>query len=103
MPAAVRSWAQPTLVLWPLISEDEVREMFSRLYAEGEGSVPELKTYYEFTYEDYPENPLVQTRAITRVIICGLDIAVSFQPASFGGGGKTGPMGRKASPSCWKA
>ncbi len=46
--------------LWPLLTEDEVREMFSRLYTEGEGSVPELKSYYEFTYEDIPSNPLVQ-------------------------------------------
>ena len=34
--------------------------MFARLYTEGEGSVPELKTYYEFTYYDVPSNPLVQ-------------------------------------------
>ncbi len=46
--------------LWPQMTEDEVREMFTRLYTEGEGSVPELKTYYEFTYEDAPSNPLVQ-------------------------------------------
>ena len=46
--------------LWPLLDEDEVREIFSKLYTEGEGSVPELKTYYEFTYEDTPTNPLVQ-------------------------------------------
>jgi 2-polyprenyl-3-methyl-5-hydroxy-6-metoxy-1,4-benzoquinol methylase len=46
--------------LWPLLDEDEVREMFAKLYTEGEGSVPELKTYYQFTYEDTPSNPLVQ-------------------------------------------
>ncbi len=46
--------------LWPLISENEVREMFTRLYTDGEGSVPELKTYYEYTYIDEPSNPLVQ-------------------------------------------
>jgi 2-polyprenyl-3-methyl-5-hydroxy-6-metoxy-1,4-benzoquinol methylase len=46
--------------LWPLLGEDEVREMFSRLYSEGEGSVAELKSYYEFTYDDAPTNPLVQ-------------------------------------------
>jgi len=50
--------------LWPLISEDEVREMFTRLYTEGEGSVPELKTYYEYTYHDSPDNPVVQAYEI---------------------------------------
>ncbi len=46
--------------LWPLLSEEEVREMFTRLYTEGEGSVAELKSYYAFTYDDTPANPLVQ-------------------------------------------
>ena len=46
--------------LWPRLSEREVREMFARLYTEGEGSVPELRSYYGFTYEDSPDNPLVQ-------------------------------------------
>lgn len=46
--------------LWPQLDDDAVREMFSRLYTEGEGSVPELKTYYDFTYRDEPGNPLVQ-------------------------------------------
>jgi 2-polyprenyl-3-methyl-5-hydroxy-6-metoxy-1,4-benzoquinol methylase len=46
--------------LWPLLDEEEVREMFTQLYTEGEGSVPELKSYYAFTYDDSPENPLVQ-------------------------------------------
>lgn len=46
--------------LWPQLSDDEVREMFTRLYTEGEGSVAELKTYYDFTYRDTPDNPLVQ-------------------------------------------
>ncbi len=46
--------------LWPQLSDDEVRDMFSRLYSVGEGSVPELKSYYGFTYEDDPGNPLVQ-------------------------------------------
>jgi hypothetical protein len=53
--------ASCTLVyLWPQISDDEVRELFDRLYTEGEGSVPELATYYDFTYSDTPDNPLVQ-------------------------------------------
>ena len=34
--------------------------MFSSLYATGEGSVPELKTYYDFCFSDEPQNPLVQ-------------------------------------------
>jgi SAM-dependent methyltransferase len=42
------------------MSPDEVREMFSQLYTTGEGSVPELKSYYGFCYEDRPENPLVE-------------------------------------------
>ncbi|MGH0028360.1 MAG: class I SAM-dependent methyltransferase [Myxococcota bacterium] len=46
--------------LWPQLSDAEVTEMFTRLYTEGEGSVPELKSYYDFTYEDVPGNPLVQ-------------------------------------------
>jgi 2-polyprenyl-3-methyl-5-hydroxy-6-metoxy-1,4-benzoquinol methylase len=47
--------------LWPQIDDAEVRELFERLYTEGEGSVPELATYYDFTYTDAPANPLVQT------------------------------------------
>lgn len=46
--------------LWPQMTDEAVREMFTRLYQEGEGSVPELKSYYGFTYDDHPENPLVQ-------------------------------------------
>ena len=46
--------------LWPQIDDDEVRELFGRLYTEGEGSVPELATYYDFTWSDTPGNPLVQ-------------------------------------------
>ena len=50
-----------TLVyLWPQLSDGEVKEMFTRLYTEGEGSVPELKSYYGFAYYDEPDNPLVQ-------------------------------------------
>jgi len=30
------------------------------LYTSGEGSVPELKSYFALTYEDHPANPLVQ-------------------------------------------
>jgi 2-polyprenyl-3-methyl-5-hydroxy-6-metoxy-1,4-benzoquinol methylase len=46
--------------LWPQIDDAEVRELFERLYTEGEGSVPELATYYDFTFRDSAENPLVQ-------------------------------------------
>jgi SAM-dependent methyltransferase len=46
--------------LWPQLSDPEVREMFTRLYLHGEGSVPELKSYYGFTYDESPGNPLVQ-------------------------------------------
>jgi 2-polyprenyl-3-methyl-5-hydroxy-6-metoxy-1,4-benzoquinol methylase len=48
------------IYIWPQLSEPTVREMFSRLYKGGEGSVPELKSYYDFTYDDSPANPLVQ-------------------------------------------
>ena len=48
------------IYLSPLPSEEEIREMFSRLYTTGEGSVPELKSYYGFCYSDDPSNPLVQ-------------------------------------------
>jgi SAM-dependent methyltransferase len=46
--------------LWPLPSPDEIRRMFSQLYTSGEGSVPELRSYYDFCYDDAPTNPLVQ-------------------------------------------
>ena len=46
--------------LWPLPSEVEIRAMFSQLYTTGEGSVPELRSYYGFCYDDAPSNPLVQ-------------------------------------------
>jgi len=34
--------------------------MFAQLYTTGDGSVPELKSYYGFCYDDEPGNPLVQ-------------------------------------------
>jgi 2-polyprenyl-3-methyl-5-hydroxy-6-metoxy-1,4-benzoquinol methylase len=46
--------------LWPLPSEEAIRRMFATLYTTGEGSVPELRSYYGFCYEDRPDNPLVQ-------------------------------------------
>jgi SAM-dependent methyltransferase len=48
------------IYLRPLPSPEHIRETFTRLYTSGEGSVPELKTYYEYTYQDKPDNPLVQ-------------------------------------------
>ena len=44
----------------PLPTEEEIRELFASLYTTGEGSVPELRDYYGFCYDDAPENPLVQ-------------------------------------------
>jgi SAM-dependent methyltransferase len=46
--------------LWPRPTEEEIRELFENLYTKGEGSVPELKSYYSFCYDDEPSNPLVQ-------------------------------------------
>ncbi len=48
------------IFLHPLPSEAEIVDLFRQLYTNGEGSVPELKEYYQFTYHDEPENPLVQ-------------------------------------------
>jgi len=48
------------IFLHPLPSEEEIVELFRQLYTSGEGSVPELKEYYQFTYDDEPDNPLVQ-------------------------------------------
>jgi SAM-dependent methyltransferase len=48
------------IYLRPLPTPEHIRETFTRLYTSGEGSVPELKTYYEYTYEDRPDNPLVR-------------------------------------------
>ncbi len=46
--------------LWPRPEPDEIRTMFEQLYTTGEGSLPELRGYYDFCYEDEPGNPLVQ-------------------------------------------
>jgi SAM-dependent methyltransferase len=45
---------------WPLPSEEEIRDLFARLYTTGEGLLPELRGYYGFCFEDVPSNPLVQ-------------------------------------------
>lgn len=48
------------IYLRPLPSPERIREMFSQLYTSGDGSVPELKTYYAYCYHDEPDNPLVR-------------------------------------------
>ncbi|MEE2674743.1 MAG: class I SAM-dependent methyltransferase [Myxococcota bacterium] len=48
------------IYLYPLLSPEEIRRMFAQLYTSGEGSVPELKSYYAYCYDDEPGNPLVQ-------------------------------------------
>jgi SAM-dependent methyltransferase len=48
------------IYLYPLLSPEEIREMFAQLYTSGQGSVPELKSYYAYCYDDEPSNPLVQ-------------------------------------------
>ena len=56
-------WTCPAcsqIFLWPQPPEDEIRGLFSQLYTTGEGSVPELRSYYGFCYQDDPANPLVQ-------------------------------------------
>ena len=44
----------------PLPSEAAIRAQFSELYTTGEGSLPELRDYYRFCFDDRPDNPLVQ-------------------------------------------
>jgi len=46
--------------LWPLPDPEEIRQLFEQLYTTGQGSVPELASYYGYCYEDQPSNPLVQ-------------------------------------------
>ncbi|MCP4038526.1 MAG: class I SAM-dependent methyltransferase [bacterium] len=48
------------IFLNPLPDEREIQELFAELYATGGGSVPELKSYYGYCYDDDPDNPLVQ-------------------------------------------
>ncbi|MFT5441992.1 MAG: 2-polyprenyl-3-methyl-5-hydroxy-6-metoxy-1,4-benzoquinol methylase [Myxococcota bacterium] len=50
----------PQIYLYPLPGEEEIHDLFAELYATGGGSVPELKSYYGFCYDDTPSNPLVQ-------------------------------------------
>lgn len=48
------------IFLDPLPSEEEIQQLFASLYTRGEGSVPELKDYYRYCFEDAPDNPLVE-------------------------------------------
>lgn len=47
--------------LWPQIDDERVRDLFQRLYTGGRQSLPELEGYYDFTFHDRPDNPLVVT------------------------------------------
>lgn len=46
--------------LWPQPSDEETRAIFSGVYESGEGSIPELRSYFALSHEDSPTNPLVQ-------------------------------------------
>lgn len=46
--------------LWPIPEPEEIRELFTDLYSGGSGTLPELKGYYDFCYDDSASNPLVQ-------------------------------------------
>lgn len=48
------------IFLDPLPDEEEIRDLFASLYTSGDGSVPELKEYYGYCFDDEPDNPLVQ-------------------------------------------
>jgi len=48
------------IFLHPLPDPGEIIELFESLYSSGEGSVPELRSYYAFCFDDTPDNPLVQ-------------------------------------------
>lgn len=48
------------IFLHPLPDPEEIRSLFESLYTTGDGSVPELKDYYRFCFDDEPGNPLVQ-------------------------------------------
>ncbi len=62
------------IFLDPLPSSEEIRVLFESLYRSGEGSVPELKNYYQFCFEDRPDNPLVEQYE------AWLDVIEAFKP-----------------------
>jgi SAM-dependent methyltransferase len=47
--------------LWPLPSEAAIQATFAALYDGGPTSLPELRGYYDYCFDDAPTNPLVQT------------------------------------------
>ena len=47
--------------LWPLPSEEAIRATFAALYEGGSTSLPELRGYYDYCFDDAPTNPLVRT------------------------------------------
>jgi SAM-dependent methyltransferase len=50
-----------TVYIWPRPSAEAVRALFTDLYTgTGDADLPELRGYYGFTYEDRPDNPLVE-------------------------------------------
>lgn len=48
------------IFLSPIPSEESIRDLFAALYTSGEGSLPELREYYGYCFDDTPDNPLVQ-------------------------------------------
>lgn len=46
--------------LWPLPSEEAIRATFEALYSTGDTTLPELRGYYDFCFDDAPTNPLVE-------------------------------------------
>jgi SAM-dependent methyltransferase len=48
------------IFLHPLPTRVEIQRLFASLYTTGEGSLPELKDYYRFCFDDDPGNPLVE-------------------------------------------
>jgi SAM-dependent methyltransferase len=66
-----RCTACDQVYLFPLPSEEEIAELFARLYREGKGSVPELEDYYGACFDASPTSPVVRAsdawlRAIAR-------------------------------------
>jgi 2-polyprenyl-3-methyl-5-hydroxy-6-metoxy-1,4-benzoquinol methylase len=60
--------------LWPQPGPEEIRAMFEKLYSTGGSSLPELRDYYDFCFEDAPDNPLVRTYE------AHLDVLERFHP-----------------------
>lgn len=58
--SVVRCDACDQIYLHPLPTEADIQTLFSGLYANGDGGMPELQGYYGFCFDDRPDNPLVQ-------------------------------------------